>query len=373
MIFPIIYRYLSGELLKPLIFCILGFMLVMVSSFLFEYSDLLIIKKVPFPVVTQLLIYKLPALLVETFPIALLFASVYSLSRLVQDNEITAMRTGGVSLHAILLPFLIIAVLFSAMAYFINEEVVPWTNHKSKNIIRKTILKDTMPQVRENIFFKGPGGRFFYIEKIFSEQEEVHNVLVYETEPEEVFADGQKGVFPRVITARRGYFCGKTLTLQDGIIHEFDARGQLMYESEFNNLELQIEQDLKNFYGQQRTPSEMSREELAGEIKLFEKSGLNVDSLQVEYHLKLAFPFASLIFVLIGAPLSLSLKQGKGFGIAAAIVILFLYQVGVSISRSLGRNHLLDPLLAAWLPNLVFALIGIFLLFREEYIKNWRG
>ena len=140
-------------------------------------------------------------------------------------------------------------------------------------------------------------------------------------------------------------------------------------------MEVEINRDVENFFGEQRTPSEMSREELKKEINLFQDSGINVNSLLVEYHLKLAMPFTSLIFVLIGAPLSLGNQESKTLNIILTIVTIFAYYLILSLSRSFGKNDMLPPLIAAWLPNTIFSIVGILLLIFEEswhdFIRNF--
>src|SRR5690554_1510321 len=139
----------------------------------------------------------------------------------------------------------------------------------------------------------------------------------------------------------------------------------------FDEMEYEVVQEVENFFGEQRTTSEMSRERLRKNIELFQKSGINVDSLLVDYHLKLSMPLAALIFILIGTPLSLSTRDSRSASITFTIVIVFLYYLILSLSQSFGKNGKITPLLAAWLPNMSFGVIGIVLLFWRETWQNW--
>ncbi|AGB42309.1 putative permease [Halobacteroides halobius DSM 5150] len=351
-------RYLGKEFLKPFIFSIFTLTVLMISSYLFELTDLILVKQVPLNKVLKLLLYKIPGVMVQSFAISILFATLLSLSQLVKKNEVIAFRMGGVSLQRLLLPFLIVALVVSISTFFINEQLVPWTNHRAENIVRRIILKQGLPDLKEGSFFKGLDKRYFYIGKIDEQEDKFYEIMLYE------LAKDKK--FPRLITAKMGYFKDKVWHLVDGLVNKFNQQGELIYQSAFKELKINVNQKLENFYGQQKTTSEMSREELLKDIKLFKESGLDVSSLLVDYHLKLAKPFACFIFVLIGAPLTVRSKQGRIFGVIASIVIVFLYYVILSFSRSLGRNGLLNPLLAAWLPNLIFSVIGIYLIIKEE-------
>lgn len=362
-VFPVkvLDYYVLKETVKPLFFSIIALTIILISSYLFELTDFIIIQQVPFLKVLELLLYKIPTIMVDTFSISLLFATLLSLSRLVVDNEFTALRMGGYSMPRIILPLLLMAVLVSGGNFLINEHLAPWTNHRARNIIRESILKDPAPHIQEDIFFKGPMDRFYYVGELDEKEERIKRVMVY-------MLDTETG-FPQIITAPSGTFSQSIWHLQDGVIHHLTEEGRIDYEVGFRNLELNVGDESGTFFGRQRTPSEMSREELGREIALFTRSGINVSSLLVEYHLKLAMPLAGFIFVIIGAPLSLLSRRGRTVGFIASVLVVFLYYVILSLGRSLGRNQLLSPVVAAWLPNAIFIVVGFILIFRQEFLR----
>ncbi len=309
----------------------------------------------------QLLAYKVPSVMVETFPIAVLFATMTGIGRLNRENEITAIRMGGVSLFRLIIPLLVVGITVSGLTLILNEQIVPWANHQANNIIRETILKDAMPDPEEEVFFKGPQGRLFYVEEYDERAGELNRVVIYELNRDQ---------FPEVITAERGIIEENRWLLNSGIIHQYNKAGQIIFESKFEEMEIQLTDEMKELYGSQKSSSEMSREELGKRIALFRRSGINVDSLMVDYHLKLAEPLTALIFVLISVPLSLSGKESRTLNLIFTIVIVFLYYVILSFSRSFGKNYILPPLVAAWLPNLIFFILGVILLFwRDSWQK----
>jgi lipopolysaccharide export system permease protein len=358
---PLIDRYLLWEFLKPFLFSIFTITVITISSTLFEMIDMILVKQVATSKVLKLLVYKLPDIMVNSFSVAVLFSTILSLTQLVKNNEFTAMRMGGIGLHRIMIPFLILAIFISGLTYFINERVVPWTNHRSENIVRRIILQDGVPTLQAGVFFKGVEARYLYINQINRDEGILKDIIVYELQEDKKY--------PRMITAKQGYFKNKVWHLQQGKVQKFDEKGKVVYQSGFEDFEINVNKKLDNFYGEQKTTSEMSRKELKEDIATFKKSGLEVDSLVVDYHRKLATPFASLIFVLIGAPLSIKSEQGKVFGIIASIITILIYYVFMSFCRSLGGNGLLHPILAAWLPNIIFAILGLGLLLKEEFLS----
>src|SRR3989338_10631245 len=100
----IIDRYVSSEMIGPFLIGVVGFILVLTVDLLFTMADLIINKGVPLWAVLKLLVYKLPSLLVMTFPVSTLFGTVMALGRLAKDNEIVALRTSGVTLFRLSVP-----------------------------------------------------------------------------------------------------------------------------------------------------------------------------------------------------------------------------------------------------------------------------
>ncbi len=360
----IIDLYILKELAYPFIIGIMIITIIMLSNYLFQLTDLIIVKNVPIKLVLKLLFYYLPEIIVETFPMAILFATITGMGRLSRENEFTALRMGGISLPRLLLPLIIMGIIISGLTFVLNENIVPWSSHQARNIIRQTILQDAMPDIQENVFFQGPKGRIFFVESYRENTSKLSNIMIYYRDKD------KKGDFPPVITAKKGSIKENTWLLSDGIIHEYDKDGYLSMESHFDQMEIEVTQESKQFFGEQRTTSEMSRRELKEEIDLFKNSGINVSSLYVDYHLKLARPLAALLFILIGTPLSLTRKENRIASILMTISIIFFYYLMLSINRSLGRNGYLPPLVAAWLPNILFAIVGIILIIWRESFTN---
>lgn len=354
----LIDKYIIKEFTGPFFLGVFIVTVILIGNYFFQLADLIIVKNVPIKLVLELLVYRLPEVIVETFPIAVLFAAMSAIGRLNHENEITAIRMGGVSIYRLIIPLMVMGMLISSVTFLMNEQLVPWTNHRSQNIIRETILKDAMPSPEEEVFFKGPKGRLFYVSKYNQDSGELRNIIIYQL-------DG-KNSFPEVITANKGVITKNVWTLESGIIHEYNEAGEIIFESQFKNMELELGDEMQEISGTQKSTSEMSRQELGQRIELFKRSGININSLLVDYHLKLAQPLVALLFVLISVPLSLSSKESRIWNLVLTIIIIFFYYVVLSFSRAFGRNEVLSPLLAAWLPNIIFLILGIFLLFLRE-------
>ena len=251
----------------PFAFCVIGFTIILISGLLFELTDLIFVKSVPVETVGRMLLYKLPDMVVLTLPIAVLFATLVSLGRLVQDSEMKVLRVSGLSFPRLILPVVILGFVVSGVTYWASEEVVPEANHKYENTLRRIIFSEGIPLIEENVFFYGGENRYFYISEVDNERRELYNILVYEL---------GNGPFPRLITAKRGSFVDNIWVLNDGIVQELDDEGFVSHETRFGQMEIVTDQKADVFLGNQRTTTEMNRKELKQHIERFQRSGLKV-------------------------------------------------------------------------------------------------
>ncbi len=353
-------RYLIREFLGPFLFCVTGFTVVLLSGLLFELTDLIFVHEVAVFTVSKMLLYRIPATVVMTLPIATLFATLLSIGRLVQDSEMTVLRGSGIPVPRLIVPILAMGILISFFSYASSERIVPQANHRFENLLRQIIFSDGVPVVQENVFFHGGEDRYFYIGEVQTKTNELKKILVYELSEER---------FPSITSAKRGIFQDHTWVLEDGVYQELDEEGFVQFESRFQRMEIVTEQEGEVYLGNQRTTDEMNRKELGEYIERFQKGGLKVLSFVVDYHLKLALPMASFVFALFAAPLALLGRGGRSFGVVLSLVILLVYYVAVSVCRSMGVNEMLPPVAAAWLANTLFAVSGFVFLVRSDHLR----
>lgn len=343
-------------MLGPFFLGIVGFVLVMIVDLLFTFVDMIINRGVPLWSVVQLLLYKLPSIMIMTFPVATLFGVAMALGRLSKDSELTAIRTSGITFYRLIAPIIVISIIISIASFAINEKVVPYANQRSEQIIREILHRKPIPDIKSDVFFKDSHNRYFYVKKLDSKNNKIEGIMIYELSNTSI---------PRTIIAGEGTMEGLTLHLQQGIIHKFDPTGRMEYEAKFNNMKVNLLENPLSF-GKTKTTQEMSSLELKNQIVAFNKSGVKTHGLQTDFNLKFAIPLTPLVFALIGIPLCLpGIKSSRTWGMVLTIVIMFTFYVFASVFRSLGRGAIVTPTIAAWLPPLSVAIFGIILIIKE--------
>lgn len=361
----ILDRYLFADVAGPFFFGLFGFVIIGMVDLVFSLIDMFINNGIPFLVVMKILIYKIPAIMVLFYPMAVLFATLIVLIRMAKDSEITVLRAGGISLGRIVLPILVAGFLAFGLSYFTNEKIVPWANNISDEILRKAMIKKPSPDIIENTFFKESENRFFYVKKILKDQKEMENIVIHET------TDG----FPRVITAKTATYEGQLWRLKNGVVYTYNTAGLLHYQGKFTEMTIWVDPQLYNYYRTEKTPREMNSKELRQKIKSLQNSGSETKVLNVEYQLKYSMPMASFIFALIGTALALIfVKHGRDLWGVVIAVLTALLSVGfyffvMATFRSLARGGYIVPSLGAWGPNILFGITALILIIYQSRSK----
>lgn len=347
-------RYILRELAPPFVLGLGAFLVLLVGDILYTLAEYIVSGRMAPAAVGRLLLYKLPAMAVLAFPIATLFAALLGLGRLARDRELEALRLLGTSAARVVVPVLVFGLGVGAATFAVNEAVAPWANRRATLLLRRTLLGETLPRVREQVFLRAPGERILYVRRV-DHAGRLEGVVLFEL----------AGALPRLITANEAGWTADGFTLRRGVVRELDARGFTGYEAAFETMTLPIGLPPDAFAVEQRTPEEMTLRELRRQIRLF---GADLSPrVAVEYHRKVAVPAASLIFALVGAPLAvLATRGGRFVGVGLCVVLLFVYYAVMSTARALGAAGALPPALAAWAPNLLFCACGAALIAGED-------
>ena len=351
-------RYIFKELIEPFLFGLGAFTAILSSSMvLFELVRAVVLRGMPLAVALQIFVYRLPGIVVYIFPMATLLAALLAFARLSHDSEIIAFRAAGVSLFRLIVPVAALGLLVSFTNLTFSEIVVPESSKAAKNLLIETSARRE-PKLQKNVFVpeleRGALKRIFYAETM--QGGTLHGVIVQEFEA---------GRLSQIINAKEAAWQGdkNQWLFKHGTIYLLAETGEYKHLIKFDEQYITIKYTPADFYVGDRNPDEMNIGQLRDFIALREKMGSEVTDFKIQLNMKMAIPFASLVFALLGAPLGLSPRRTSGsVGLGISIIVIFFYYIATFISMAVGELKIMPPGLAAWLPNVFTGGAGLYIL-----------
>ncbi len=355
----ILDRYILGEYLRNLVLSLAVFILLVLVVDLWEKIDTYIDHQTPVSTVLRYYGYRIPYILSITLPMSMLLASLFSVGQMTRHNELVAIKSAGISVRRTLAPLLFLAAAVSLFSLLFDEYVVPRANQETHRIEDYDIRKKPRRSgsIRRNVHLLGDGGRIYLIKVYDADNREMTDVVMQR------FA---RNALQERIDAKRAVWDDEGWLLRDGVVRAFSDTGEIA--TPFSRLRRpEMRETPEDFAREEKDPEDMNFRELGEYIHKIRAGGSDVGKLRVEQHLKIAFPFASLIVVLLGASLSaLRRKSGLAFGFGISLGLCFLYYGIMRVSEVVGQGTSLPAPAAAWLANAVFAVAGVILLIRAE-------
>ncbi len=361
--FPLLDRFILAEMKGPFLFGVMAFTVLLVAGdLLFDLADLIIEKGVSLGVIARLFVYKLPSVVVLTLPMASLLSALLSFGKLSGDSELAALKASGIAFQRIVRPVLFASILVALSAILMNETVVPLTNRAAENVMRYEVAQNRLALVQDHVFLReqsdGQLKRVTYISRLKPREGLMEGVLVQE------FEDGH---MRRILSAEKGFWHDGQWWLEKGQVFDVDKAGGVSLLFRFERQKLVLKLTPEQVRQASRKPEEMNAFELRERIELLKTEGADPNPLRVMFHLRLAVPWASVVLALVGASLGVRPQRtSSGMGLGMSVMIVFVYYVTMSFCRALGQSGMLLPAIAAWVPNLLFLLVGAFLIKRAN-------
>ncbi len=353
----VLYRYIIREYLKIFALSLSSLILIYVVVLFFQKMNLFNKHQAPFYLMFEYLLYKIPEATFQwTIPYAALLSTLLTLGMFSRYSEITAFKAGGISLYRITLPLIFIVLLISFLAFLGNDYLVPFTNEKTRNLLDVKVRKEAPRSFFRNfkIWYRSDH-RIFNIQLLDSKEKALKGFTLYE------FDDQFRCV--QRIDANEVRWVDDKWQFHEGAIRNFDQSGSVQM-TPFERMDFPMKEDWESFQKTAWDSDEMSYAELHNYIREIQDSGYDATRYLVALHSKLSYPLLNVIMVLIGIPFAI--KTGRSGGVALSIgvsvMIGFIYGIVFYVFISFGKSGILPPILACWIPTLLFGLGGIFTL-----------
>ncbi len=348
----VLFKYISKLFFGPFLIGLGGFIVFVSVELLYQLSNVIVRNRVGIEKLFVLIYYHLPSFTADGIPVGVLLAIFWTVSTLSQRRELMAMQVHGISLKNLFFPFLVISLTLSGVVYLLNDFIVPDYYVKAERYMSEAIFK--RPKVEKYIVSESViryKDMFIYVREYDKKREIMKGVMIID----------YSGSEEKVMTAEEVYREGNSWYLVNGRLYVVGEDGKMRLDSVYKKLKLDFEEDIGMLLAY---PSErkMSHSDLVRAINAT-RDRKRAAKWIVELHRRYATAFAPVIIVLAGLSLSLLFNlTSKSWGVILTFVLVVLYQGSGAWLSAMGREMMIDPILAVWLPDILFGGIGLTLL-----------
>jgi LPS export ABC transporter permease LptG/LPS export ABC transporter permease LptF len=369
--FPLLLDdYVLRNFVGYLLLILSGFLVLFLIFTFFELLSDIVRNRVPLVTVGEYLLNYIPSVLYLVTPLSVLLAVLITFGLLQKWNEITAMKATGISIYRTLVPILVIASAIAGGLFLLEQWYIPYTNKRAetlRNSIKGRPAQTYQRPDRKWIFGqdKNAAGQrqvqtIYYYEFYDPDHDQFARISTFEMDPQNF------QITKRVFAARAHW----EESLQKWVFERGWARsfnGDAV--NDFRQFEVstfaEVNEPPSYFKKEVRQSAEMNYEELRKYISDLQQSGFDVVRLRVQLQKKLAFPLITLVMAVLAFPFSLSAgRRGALTGVAVAVGIAITYWVTAGLFEAMGNVSQLPPMLAAWAPDVIFALAGGYMILK---------
>ncbi len=348
-------RYILFKYLVTFFFSISLFLTITIVFDTAEKIDDFIENQIPLSaIVVDYYLNFLPYFGVQFCPLFTFIAVIYFTSKMAYNSEIVAIIGSGTSFYRLLVPYFLGAIIIGGLDYYAIHWVVPESN-KKRFIFENTYINSKFYNTNRNIHFQLDDNTFASMEN---------------------YSVGDSSAYKFALETFRGTELESKLMARkikwnsqkekwdvfDYMIRENNGLEETVRKGK--QMDLKIALAPKDFGRKIDILPAMNTDELDEFIAQEIKKGVEeIDFYLIEKYKRTAFPFATLVLTLIGFSLaSRKVRGGKGLHIAIGITLSFAYIVFMQFSTTLSTNANLPPMMGVWIPNIIFAILGLYLL-----------
>jgi LPS export ABC transporter permease LptF/LPS export ABC transporter permease LptG len=372
----LLFRAIFREVAKSAIFGAALFTFVLFLQRVGKLFEILVRSSAPPATVAHLFVLAIPFTLSFTMPLGVLVGVLIALSRMSSDGEIIALRAAGVPSRKVIPPVLVFATLAMLVTATASLWLTPYSTWKTYKVLNQLSAAELTSEVQAQVFNEDFPNRILYISDVTpGAMNQWRNVFIADTTPveEQKKTDHDEGDGPTVTVAPHAVAVPDVphnqiqLFLQEGVVYDVGKDPKEYYRKSVSSGAQVLDATKPNeVHAKGYTEIDtLPLYRLAYHDKTLDHD--NLIQARIELHRRLALPPACFLLALIGIPLGISSRKGgKSGAFVVTVALAFIYWMGLIAGQRLGQTGKLPVGVAMWIPNAVFAVVGLFLLTRME-------
>lgn len=359
----IINRYILIEILTPFRVSILFFTIVFIMMEMLKIANWVVNYNINILVVILMITYACPYIFVFVLPMSTMMAILLTFLRLSSDNELVALKSGGVSIYRLLPPVLLFSFFGFLLTGFMTIFGVPWGTVSLEKLALEVVASNADIGLKERTFNDSFENVMLYVNKIDVKNRKIIDIFIEDKRQSEMVS---------TVIAPEGRLIGEPdksiihLQLYNGSIHQTNLKNRSVSSISFDtyHLKFEIKRDSVKFEDKEKDIDEMSLAELHEFIKKSSAKDEDYWKAQIILHRSFAYPIACFALGLLAMPLGIQSRSMKrSFSLVFGLFFFFLYYMLLSTAIILGEAGDLHPAVGMYLPTLITGIIGIYLFF----------
>ncbi len=330
------------------------------------------------PVVLMIL-YSTPLVLVFVIPMSIMMSILLTFLRMSSDNEIMALKSGGLSTYRLLPPVIVFSLMGLVTTLYITVFVTPRASTAIEDLTFSVAASNVDIGLKERTFNDDFKDVVLYINKVDPKRNEFLDVFI---------EDKRQDGFVSTVVAPRGKLFSEPdkfvyhLLLYKGTIHQTNLDDRMANSIGFDTykLSLNLQEEFSTANQRRRHSAERGLIELIQYAKSFKIKDKRYYRVLIDIHLKFSVPAACLAMGLLAMPLGLHSRSGKRtFGLIIGLFLILIYYLMVSAGLVFGKTGRIPPAIGLWLPNVVMGIAGIWFVVRSarersvfiDFVEAW--
>jgi LPS export ABC transporter permease LptG len=356
-------RYVLQNFLVPFLYSTCGFLAIWLVFDLSGKGHDFIDAHVKLKTLAYFYLTQFPQILVICLPVGLLLALLYSLSRMSRSNEIISMLTAGRSVLRVMMPLFIVGFLVACFSLALNYQLAPHSDNTRKILLEQiTTGHDSTSEIDQQLFRNRQDSRTWLVEAIQRKQNTLRGIDISQQ-------DGEGNVITKWY-AERGAFnpADKSWTFTRGKQVNFDKEGNILAEDDsWLHGSKRISgwsETIWRILSTNDDPQDLSVPELREYlVNNGDFPEVRLAPFRTHYWYRWSVPFQCLVVIFIAAPLGIVYsRRGVLAGVASCIFIFFAMGFVEKLFLALGKGGRIPAFFGAWSSDLIFMLVGCYLL-----------
>jgi lipopolysaccharide export system permease protein len=352
----ILDRYIIGKFLGTYIFAI---MLILAITIIFDVNEKLdAFLQAPLKAtIFDYFLNFLPYFANQFSPLFVFIAVIFFTSKLADNSEIIAMLSSGMSFRRLLRPYLISAAVIAAATFLLSAYVIPPANVK-RIAYTNTYVKNRKVDYGDNIMLQVAPGQIAYMNRYDNTTKTGYHFSL------DLFKD--KKLISRMQAQTIKWDTLYQWQVRDYVIRDLKGNREIIKKG--YQLDTVIPIEPRDFLISRKDEETLSTPQLRQYIERQKMRGVaNIQAFEIEYHKRYAMTAAAFILTVIGMSLSSKkVKGGMGINIGIGLLLSFSYILFMTVTSSFAVSGLTSPLIAMWIPNILYAIIAITLYFKAS-------